>query len=382
MWNRISKRVEELKPSAIRKYFSVPADVITLGIGEPDFDTPQKATDAGIESLKNGGTHYTANTGISELRQAISDKLNELYQVRYNPENEIIVTVGASEALFLAISTIINPGDEMIVITPCFGAYQAGVQLAGGTAVDVACKLEHNFDIDVAEVEAAITPKTRGILLGFPCNPTGAVASRQKLQEVCDLAVRHNLAIISDEIYERLIYGVQHVNFATLKNAFDRTFIVGGFSKTYAMTGWRLGYVCGPAHLISQLYKIHQYLIMSAPTVAQYAGLTAMRDCEAEVEMMREEYDRRRQLVVSRCNAMGLYTFEPRGAFYAFPQIISTGLDSTTFADRLLAEQKVALIPGCGFGKGGEGHVRISYAVKYERIEEALNRIEEFIKNI
>lgn len=382
MWNNVSDRVHQLKPSAIRKYFAVPDDVLTLGIGEPDFDTPKRAVDAGIQALQSGQTHYTANTGITELRYAISDKLNELYQVCYDPEEEIIVTVGASEALFLAISTIINPGDEMIVVTPCFVSYQAGVELAGGKAVDVACKLENNFDIDVNDIEAAITPKTRGILLGFPCNPTGAVASREKLQEVCDLAIKHDLAIISDEIYERLIYGVKHVNFATLKNAFERTFIVGGFSKTYAMTGWRLGYVCGPRHLMQQLYKIHQYLIMSAPTVAQFAGVAAMRECEDDVERMRKEYDRRRQLVVSTCNDMGLYTFEPRGAFYAFPCIKSTGLDSTTFADRLLEENKVAVIPGCGFGTGGEGHIRISYAVKYERIEEALGRMREFIKKI
>ena len=382
MWNKTSIRVQNLKPSAIRKYFAVPDDVVTLGIGEPDFTTPDRLMAAAHKALDRGNTHYTANAGLPELREAISDRLFDLYGVRYNPENEIIVTVGASEALYLAACTILNPGDEMIVVTPCFVSYQASVELANGVPVEVACRLEDNFDLDVQAIEDAITPKTRGILLGFPNNPTGAVASREKLQQVADLAAKHDLAVISDEIYERLIYGVDHVNFATLNGARDRTFIVSGFSKSYAMTGWRLGYVCGPKHLISQLYKIHQYLIMSAPTIAQEIGTVAMRECEPDVELMRQEYDRRRRLIVDGLNAIGLYTFEPKGAFYAFPYIGSTGLDSTTFADRLLEECKVAVIPGCGFGKCGEGHVRTSYAVKYENIEEALNRISDFVAKL
>ena len=382
MWDEISSRVRNLKPSAIRKYFAVPDDVVTLGIGEPDFTSPDKLMTEAYEALRRGNTHYTANAGIFELRQAISDKLKDLYNVHYDPENEIIVTVGASEALYLAAATILNPGDEMIVVTPCFVSYQASVELADGVAVEVPCKLEDNFDLDVQAIEDAITPKTRGILLGFPNNPTGAVASREKLQQVADLAERHNLAVISDEIYERLIYGVEHVNFASLRNARERTFIVSGFSKSYAMTGWRLGYVCGPKHLISQLYKIHQYLIMSAPTIAQEIGIIALRECEPDVERMRQEYDRRRRLIVDGLNSIGLYTFEPKGAFYAFPLVRETGLDSTTFADRLLDECKVAVIPGCGFGNCGEGHVRTSYAVKYELIEEALNRISDFVAKL
>ena len=382
MWNNVSDKVRNLKPSAIRKYFAVPDDVVTLGIGEPDFTSPDKLMDAARKALDHGNTHYTANAGLIELRRAISDKLIDLYDVHYDPESEIIVTVGASEALYLAASTVLNHGDEMIVITPCFVSYQAAVELAGGVPVEVGCRLEDNFDVDVAAVEAAITPKTRGIMLGFPNNPTGAVASREKLQQICDLAVKHDLAIISDEIYERLIYGVKHINFASLNNAWDRTFIVGGFSKSYAMTGWRLGYVCAPKHLISQLYKIHQYLIMSAPTIAQEIGIVAMRECEPDVERMRKEYDRRRRLIVDGLNTLGLYTFEPKGAFYAFPCIKSTGLTSTEFADRLLAECKVAVIPGCGFGECGEGHVRCSYAVSYDKIAEALNRIEDFVKKV
>ena len=382
MWDKTSVRVQNLKPSAIRKYFAVPSDVVTLGIGEPDFTSPDKLIAAAHESLKRGNTHYTANAGIYELREAISDKLDELYGVKYDPDSEIIVTVGASEALYLAAATVLNPGDEMIVVTPCFVSYQAAVELADGVPVEVACRLENNFDLNVQAIEDAITPKTRGILLGFPNNPTGAVASREKLQQVADLAARYDLAVISDEIYERLIYGVEHVNFASLKGARERTFVVGGFSKSYAMTGWRLGYVCGPKHLIPQLYKIHQYLIMSAPTIAQEIGIVAMRECEPDVERMRREYDRRRRLIVDGLNSIGLYTFEPKGAFYAFPYIGDTGLDSTTFADRLLEECKVAVIPGCGFGKCGEGHVRTSYAVKYENIEEALNRISDFVTKV
>ncbi len=382
MWNNISNKVNNLKPSAIRKYFAVPKDVITLGIGEPDFTSPDRVMQAALAHLYKGDTHYTANAGIYELRQAISDKLFDLYGVRFNPDDEIICTVGASEALYLVACTLLNPGDEMIVVTPCFGAYQASVELADGVVVEVPCKLEDNFDVDIEAIEAAITPKTKGILLGFPNNPTGAVASREKLQQVCDLAARYNLAIVSDEIYERLVYGVQHVNFASLKGAYERTFIVGGFSKSYAMTGWRLGYVCGPKHLIRQLYKIHQYLIMSAPTLAQEIGIVALKECEEDVERMRQEYDRRRRLIVGAFNDMGLYTFEPKGAFYCFPSIKSTGLTSTEFCDRLLEEDKVAVIPGCGFGKCGEGHIRACYAVKYELIEEALNRINDFVKKI
>jgi aminotransferase len=382
MWNSFSDRVRDLKPSAIRKYFAIPADAISLGIGEPDFTTPKAALNEAIRSLVAGETHYTANSGIVELREAISEYIDKLYGVKYDPDNEIIVTVGASEALFLAISTVLNPGDEMIVVTPCFVSYQAGIQLVGGKPVEVSCKLEDNFDLNVADVKAAITDKTRGILIGFPSNPTGAVASRESLQKLCDLAVKHDLAVISDEIYGRLIYDTNHVCFATLKGALDRCMIVNGFSKSHAMTGFRVGYLCGPEHIMKQCYKIHQYLIMSAPTTAQRAGVVALRDCEADVENMRKEYNSRRRLLVETLNSFGLTTFEPKGAFYVFPQITSTGLTSEQFADRLLAEEKVALVPGSGFGKGGEGFVRISYATAYEKIEKALERIEKFVNKV
>ena len=379
MWNKISKRVYDLKPSAIRKYFAIPDDAVTLGIGEPDFTTPPKALTAAIHSLEAEETHYTANSGIMELREAISDYLFNLYGVRYNAQNEIIATVGASEALFLAVSTVLDPGDEMIVITPCFVSYQACVKLAGGVPVEVECSLENNFDIDISKVESAVSEKTKGILIGFPSNPTGAVASRETLQSLCDLAVRHDLCVISDEIYGRLVYGHEHVCFSSLNGAFGRCMIVNGLSKSHAMTGLRIGYLAAPEHLLAQAYKIHQYLIMSAPTPSQRAAAAALRECEDDVNAMVAEYDRRRKMLVPRLNELGLTTFEPKGAFYAFPQIISTGLTSEQFADRLLEEEKVAVIPGSGFGKGGEGFVRISYASSYENIETALERIARFV---
>lgn len=380
MWNKISDKVLKLKPSAIRKYFSIPDDAITLGIGEPDFATPPKAMAAAIHSLEAKETHYTANSGLFELRESISDYLFDLYNVRYDAKNEIIATVGASEALFLAVTTVVNPGDEIIVITPCFVSYPACVNLAGGVPVEVECSLEDNFDIKISKVEAAITEKTKGFLIGFPSNPTGAVATRKTLQNLCDLADKYDLCVIADEIYGRLVYGQKHVCFASLKGAFDRCMIVNGLSKSHAMTGLRIGYLAAPENLMIQAYKIHQYLIMSAPTTSQRAAATALRECEDDVKAMIAEYDRRRKMLVQRLNAIGLTTFEPKGAFYAFPQITSTGLSSEQFADRLLEEEKVAVIPGAGFGKGGEGFIRISYAASYEKIEKALDRIECFVK--
>lgn len=382
MWNKISDKIINLQPSAIRKYFAIPSDAITLGIGEPDFTSPAPVIQAAIASLENGNTHYTANSGLPELNETVSNYLDRLYQVKYNPTNEIIMTVGASESIFLAVSTILNPGDEMIVLTPCFVSYQALVILAGGVPVEVPCTLENNFDLNVDDVKAAITEKTKGIFIGFPCNPTGAVASRESLQQLCDLAAEYDLAIVSDEIYSRLVYGFEHVCVSSLEGAFERTFLVNGFSKSHAMTGLRLGYLAGPRNMVEQAYKIHQYLVMSAPTTTQYAGIAALRDCEEDVERMRQEYDCRRKLIVNRFNAMGLRTFEPKGAFYAFPQITSTGLTSAQFSDRLLSEYKVAVIPGSGFGKGGEGFIRVAYATAYSKIEEALDRIEQFISHL
>jgi aminotransferase len=288
--------------------------------------------------------------------------------------------VGVSEALYLAMTAILNPGDEVIIPTPCFVAYQAEVVLAGGAAIEVPSKVEDNFQPDVAAIEAAVTPRTKAILIGYPNNPTGAVASKEVLLKILEVAEKHDLIVISDEIYDRLVYGVGHICFASLPGASSRTLTLGGFSKDYAMTGWRIGYAAGPAELISGLTRIHQYTIMSAPTTAQAAALAALQMGETHVKDMLAEYDRRRELIVTGLNRLGLPTFEPRGAFYAFPNIAVTGMDDDTFAQKLLDEEKVALVPGSAFGLGGEGFVRCSYATAYEKIEEALHRIERFMQ--
>lgn len=381
----ISRIVADLKPSGIRKFFDIVAtmkDVISLGIGEPDFTTPSQITEAGIRSLQNGETHYTGNAGLIETRRALSEHLEKLYGVSYDPGSEIILTVGGSEALQIAAMAVVDPGDEVVIPTPCFVAYQALVLLAGGVPVEVPLRMEDNFDLNIANLEKAITPKTKAILIGFPCNPTGAVASREKLLEVARLAEKYDLVVISDEMYDQLVYGVKHVCFAGLPGMKNRTITLGGFSKDYAMTGWRIGYACAPAALATAMVRVHQYIIMSAPTTAQQAALEALRNGEPDVIRMRDEYDRRRKLIVGGFNKIGLPTFEPKGAFYAFPKISVTGLDDDTFAMRLLEEEKVAVVPGSAFGAGGAGFVRCSYATSYEKIEEALRRIERFCRRL
>ena len=382
MWDKFSERAKLIKPSAIRKFFDVPQDVISLGVGEPDFDASGPTINAGIEALKHGKTHYTPSSGIPELRKEISEYLFRNYGTRYDPDREILVTVGASEALYLAIAALLNPGDEMIVITPCFVSYQGAIILASGIPVEVACRFEDNFDVDVDAVEAAITSKTKGILLGFPSNPTGKVASKETITKLCGLALKYNLSIISDEIYDQLVYGVEHVCIPAIDGVYDRTILLGGFSKSYAMTGFRIGYLAAPAAIIEGPYKMHQYLIMSAPSISQYAAVAAMKDSQDYVDKMIAEYDRRRHLVIDGIQKIGLELVEPKGAFYAFPRIKNTGLDCDTFATRLLKEEKVALIPGAGFGPGGEECVRISYATSYEKIEQALERINNFVRKL
>ena len=381
--NYLSKRVAGLKPSGIRKFFDIAAtmkDVISLGIGEPDFTTPEPILQAGIRSLQNGETHYTSNWGKIELRQAIANNLKKLYGVSYNPENEIIATVGVSEALYLTMVAVLDPGDEVIIPTPCFVSYQAEVILAGGVPVEIPAKLENNFQVDPDEIRAAITTKTKVIFVGYPSNPTGAVAERETLLEVAKIAEEHNLLIISDEIYDRLVYGFEHVCVPAMDESIKRrTILLGGFSKDYAMTGWRIGYACGPAEVIKGLVRVHQYTIMSAPTTAQDAALEAMKNGNKYVEEMVAEYDRRRKLIVSGLNRLGLQTFEPRGAFYAFPNIQASGMDDETFAETLLREEGVAVVPGNAFGPGGNGFVRACYATAYEKIEEALQRMERFM---
>ncbi|MCQ3938131.1 MAG: pyridoxal phosphate-dependent aminotransferase [Chloroflexi bacterium] len=380
---RLSKRVAGLKPSGIRKFFDIAAtmkDVISLGIGEPDFTTPKPILDAGIRSLQNGETHYTSNHGKIELRKGIAENLKRLYNVQYDPANEIVATVGVSEALYLTFTAILEPGDEVIIPTPCFVSYQAEVILAGGVPVEVPARLENNFTVDPDDIRKAVTPRTKVIFIGYPSNPTGAVAPRETLLEIGKIAEEHDLLVVSDEIYDRLVYDFEHVCFPSLDESLkQRTILLGGFSKDYAMTGWRIGYACGPEDIIKGLVRIHQYTIMSAPTTAQDAAIEALKTGEPYVREMVAEYDRRRRLLVAGLNRLGLQTFEPRGAFYAFPNIRASGMDDETFAEKLLREERVAVVPGNAFGPGGDGFVRACYATSYEQIEEALQRMEKFM---
>jgi aminotransferase len=379
----LSRRVVGLKPSGIRRFFDISAtmkNVISLGVGEPDFTTPKPILEAGIRSLRAGETHYTSNSGKLELRQAVAEHLLRLYGVQYNPIDEILITVGVSEALYLVMNALIDPGDEVIIPTPCFVSYQAEVLLAGGVPVEIPSRAEDNFQLDPEKIRSAITPHTKAILIGYPNNPTGAVASRQVMIEVAKIAEEHDLLIFSDEIYDRLVYDHKHVCVPALDEATRRrTILLGGFSKDYAMTGWRIGYACGPAHIINGMMRIHQYTIMSAPTTAQDAALSALAEGEQPVQEMVAEYDRRRRLIVDGFNKLGLTTFEPRGAFYAFPNVAASGMDDETFAETLLREEQVAVVPGNAFGPGGEGFVRCCYATAYEQIVEALNRMERFM---
>jgi aminotransferase len=384
MRNFISARVQSVPPSGIRRFFDIAAtmkDVISLGIGEPDFVTPESILKAGVASLQRGETQYTSNSGILELRQSLARHLQRLYAVDYDAETELLITVGVSEALYLALTALLDPGDEVIVPQPCFVAYTAEVVFAGGVAVPIGTKVENDFQVTAAEIERAITPKTKALLIGYPNNPTGAVTSRENLEQIAQLAEKHDLVVISDEIYDRLVYsGFQHVCFPALSNMRDRTILLGGFSKDYAMTGWRLGYAAAPPELLAAMRKIHQYTIMSAPTTAQRAGIEALENGDGYVQDMVAEYDRRRQMLVTGLNTLGLDCFEPKGAFYAFPSIAKSGLDENHFAEALLQEERVAVVPGSAFGESGAGFVRLSYATAYEKIEEALNRMERFMR--
>jgi aminotransferase len=383
MRNLISRRVDQTPPSGIRKFFDIAAtmeDVISLGIGEPDFITPDPILQAGIASLHRGETQYTSNSGTAELRSALSRHLNRHYGVHYGPEEEIIITVGVSEALYLAMTAIMDPGDEVIIPEPCFVSYAPEVTFAGGNPVMVPTYVEDDFQVTAATIEAAITSKTKAVLLGYPNNPTGAVMTRAVMAEIATVAEQHDLLIISDEIYDRLVYGIEHTCVPSLPGMRDRTILLGGFSKDYAMTGWRIGYACANPDMLAAMRKVHQYTIMSAPTTAQAAALVALEQGEEHVQHMRQEYDRRRRLIVDGFNTLGLDCFEPRGAFYAFPSIAASGMTSDEFAMRLLEEEEVAVVPGDAFGASGRGFVRASYATAYEKIEEALNRVERFMR--
>jgi aminotransferase len=381
--DRLAKRVSGLKPSGIRKFFDIAAtmkDVISLGIGEPDFTTPKPILDAGIRSLQNGETHYTSNHGKIELRQGVADHIQKLYGVKYDAGNEIIATVGVSEALYLTFTAILEQGDEVIIPTPCFVSYQAEVILAGGVPVEIPSRQDNQFMVDPADIRKAITPRTKVIFIGYPSNPTGAVATREVMLEIAKIAEEHDLLVVSDEIYDRLVYNFSHVCFPALGEGIrERTILLGGFSKDYAMTGWRIGYACGPEDIIQGLVRIHQYTIMSAPTTAQDAAIEALKVGEPYVQEMVTEYDRRRKLLVAGLNRLGLSTVEPRGAFYAFPNIQASGMDDEAFCQALLEEEHVAVVPGSSFGPGGEGFARACYATEYSKIEEALHRMERFM---
>ena len=375
-----------MPPSGIRRFFDIAAtmdDVISLGVGEPDFDTPRVIVEAGVESLREGRTHYTSNFGTVELRRALSRHLDDALRRSLRPGDRDPRSRSAPRRPSISpLRATCDPGDEVILHEPSYVAYVPAIVFAGGVVRHVATRFEDDFALDPAAVEAAITPRTKALFLGYPCNPTGAVLPDDVQDALADIAVRHDLLVYSDEIYDRLAYGTyRHRAMSALAGMRDRTILMGGFSKAYAMTGWRVGYVAAPAAILEGMVKVHQYSIMSAPTTAQDAALAAIVEGEADVERMVAEYDRRRRLIVDGLNALGLETFEPRGAFYAFPRIGSTGLDDETFAERLLVEEHVAVVPGSAFGPSGAGHVRMCYATSYERLEEALRRIGRFVES-
>ena len=381
----LSQRIQEVKPSGIRRFFDIleeMKDAISLGIGEPDFVTPWHIRDAGIYSLEKGFTKYTGNAGMAELRREIASYLNRRFDLQYDFASQIIVTVGGSEAIDLSLRCLCNPGDEVIVPVPSFVCYGPLASMAGGTPVYVELKAENEFRLTPEQLRAAITPKTKVLVLPFPSNPTGGIMEKADLEAIAEVLEGTDIMVISDEIYAELTYGQHHISIANLPSMKDRTLVVNGFSKSHAMTGWRMGYVCGPKEVIQQMLKLHQFGIMSAPTVSQYAAIEAMRNGDVDIEKMRDEYDGRRRYLVENLRRIGLPCFEPKGAFYVFPDISSTGLSSDEFCERFLMEEKVAVISGSAFGPGGEGFVRCCYATSMKDIAEALNRLDNFLTNL
>ncbi len=381
----LSNKIKSIRPSGIRKFFDIAATmegVISLGVGEPDFNTPWVIRKAAINILERKHIVYGPNKGLIPLRQAISDKIVQKHSVRYDPEKEIIVTVGGSEAIDLALRGIIDPGDEVLVVEPCFVCYAPLVELAGGVAVPVPTRIENNFKLTVEDFRDKITPRTKMLILPFPNNPTGAVMTREDLEPIAEFLRGTDIMVLSDEIYSELTYGRKHFSIIELEGMRERTIYVNGFSKAYAMTGWRLGYVTAPEPIISQIFKIHQYGIMCSPYISQNAAVEALTSCDAEVEKMVDEYNVRRRYLVNEFNRLGLTCFDPEGAFYVFPSIKSTGLTSEEFCERLLYEEKVATVPGSAFGESGEGHIRISYAYSLKHLMEAMSRIESFLKKL
>ena len=378
----LAPAAKAMRPSGIRKFFDLAADMphcISLGVGEPDFKTPWSVRDAGIRSLELGRTKYTANSGLKELRGEICNYLQRRFDLHYKEEN-ILVTVGGSEAIDLTIRAVVQPGDEVIIPEPCFVCYEPITQLTGGVPVHIATRAEDQFRLTADQLRAAITPRTKLLIFPYPNIPTGAVMSAAEMEEIAAVLRETNVLVLSDEIYSELTYGLdRHVSIASLPGMAERTIVVNGFSKSYAMTGWRLGYAAGPAPLVKVMTKIHQSCIMSAPTTSQYAAITALRQCDDQIEMMRDEYNRRRRYVVKALNDMGLTCFEPRGAFYVFPSIQISGLTSSEFCEQLLREKEVAIIPGSAFGASGEGYARISYAYSVDHLQTAMKRIREFL---
>ena len=378
----LSQRIQEVPPSGIRKYFDIMAemdDAISLGVGEPDFQTPWHIRDAGIYSLEKGFTKYTPNAGLSDLRRAICRYLKRRFDLEYQPIGQTLVTVGGSEGLDLAFRCLLEPGDEVIIPTPSFVCYGPLVSMIHGVPVYVETKVQHEFRLTPEELKAAITPRTKILVLPFPNNPTGGIMHREDLEALAEVLRGTNIMVVSDEIYAELTYGQHHVSMANIPDMYERTIVINGFSKAYSMTGWRMGYVCGPKELIAAMTKLHQYGIMSAPTTSQYAAIEAMEHGDRDIETMKQEYDGRRRFLVDAFRQLGLDCFEPRGAFYVFPCIRSTGLSSEEFCDRFLEQEHVAVIPGSAFGPGGEGFVRACYAASMKNLTEALTRLERFL---
>ena len=381
----VNKEIKKIKPSGIRKFFDIAKEIegaISLGVGEPDFDTPWHIREEGIYSLERGKTYYTSNAGLKDLRIEICNFMERKYNLKYEWDKNILVTVGGSEAIDMALRAMIDPGDEVIITTPCYVSYEPCATLAGGVVKTIPLKNENEFRLTKAELENAITSKSKILIMCFPNNPTGAIMEKKDLEEIKDVIIKHDLVVISDEIYSELTYGKNHISIASLPGMKERTIVINGFSKTYSMTGWRLGYACGPENIISQMTKIHQFAIMCAPTNSQYAGVEALKNGDDDIIYMRDAYNERRRFVLKRLEEMGIPCFEPKGAFYVFPDIRGFGLSSEEFCLRLLKEEKVVVVPGNAFGESGEGFIRISYAYSIDDLKNALARVENFIKKL
>ncbi|WP_303823639.1 pyridoxal phosphate-dependent aminotransferase [Abiotrophia defectiva] len=382
----INQKVQSIQPSGIRKFFDIAneiEDVISLGVGEPDFDTPWHVREEGIYTLQKGRTFYTANRGLMELRTEISNYIARNHAVQYNPATQVLVTIGGSEAIDLALRACLEPGDEVIYHEPCYVSYLPCITLADGVPVPIPLKEANDFRLTAEELETAITPKSKALILSFPNNPTGAVMTKEDLEAIAEVIVRHDLLVITDEIYSELSYtGKKHYSLIDLPGMVERTIYINGFSKAYAMTGWRLGYCCGPEEILAQMVKIHQFAIMAAPTMSQYAGTMALKNGASDVEMMRDSYNQRRRYLMAELKRLGIPCFEPFGAFYIFPNISQFGLSSEEFATRLIREHKVAVVPGSAFGQSGEGFVRVSYAYSIDELKQAFERIERFITEL